>query len=240
MMENKEVIAKRCSRRTFKEENLSDKTIEDLTKIIDEINAESGLSFKLVEDGSKGFDGFKSYGMFKNVRTVVVLKGGKGIAHLKEKVGYFGEKFVLEATKKDLGTCWVGGTYKENAEWSQEDEEIACVIVVGYSDEKLDLKEKLIRRTTHLKKKSLQQLCEFDKVETWFIEAMKAVQQAPSAVNGQPVYFTLKNDVISVKLNKENKYTLIDLGIAKYHFELISGIQLPLGNPAVVKRDSNE
>lgn len=235
-MNIRQAIEIRESRRTFDAGKLGDVILSKIQTLIHAINEESGLTFSLVEDGSDGFDGVKSYGMFKNVRTILILKGKKGTAHLNEIVGYYGEKLVLEITSLGLGSCWVAGSYKKVEEWCQQGEEIVCVVPIGMVTDKKDIKEKVLHRASHIKRKSLEDLCSFDKPETWFVEAMKAVQQAPSAMNAQPVFFSLKNGVISVQLTKENKYAEIDLGIAKYHFEAISGVRIPVGNLAMINK----
>ncbi len=234
-MNLKEAIEQRKSRRTFSSQKLEKEVIESIQIEIDGVNQKSGLTFSFIEDGSKSFNGFKSYGMFKNVRSLIVLKGNPNQPHFYEKIGYFGEQLMLELVRKHLGVCWVGGTYQKNEEWKDTDEEIVCVFPVGYTKDKLDFKEKIIQKQLHMKRKTLEQLCTYDKAKTWFIEAMKAVQKAPSAVNRQPFYFTLKNDVVSVKMTQENKPAEIDLGIAKYHFEVISQRVFPWGSPALVK-----
>lgn len=51
---------------------------------------------------------------------------------------------------------------------------------------------------------------------------MEAVSLAPTAVNQQKFIFELKNGVVTAKaLN--GFYAKIDLGIAKYHFEAVTG-----------------
>ncbi|MFV0479990.1 MAG: nitroreductase family protein [Anaerorhabdus sp.] len=233
----KEAINCRKSRRTFTSKLINETVMKQLEVLMEEVNKESGLSFKIVANGADGFDGFKSYGLFKNVCTVLVFKGNKDIENLYEKVGYYGERIVLEVTQLGLASCWVGGTFKNAAGWQNENEEIACVVPIGYTEEKLDLKEKLMNTVSHVKHKSLDKLCTYDKPETWFIEAMEAVQQAPSAMNRQPVYFKLEQGNVTVELMAENKYAQIDLGIAKYHFEVIGQCRFSLGSPATSKRE---
>ncbi|MFV0379926.1 MAG: nitroreductase family protein [Anaerorhabdus sp.] len=230
-----ECISNRKSRRSFTTTIVSEDKINLIKNKINEINKKSGLSFELIEDASDCFDGMKSYGLFKNVRSLVVLKGKKDNRHLFENIGYYGEELVLYLTHLLLGTCWVGGTYKPSDSWLSNEEETACVIVFGEVDDKLDLKEKSFRKLVHLKQKTISQLSTYDKPEKWFIEGMRAVQLAPSALNRQPVHFTLKNNNVSAKVTSENKYSLIDLGIAKYHFEAASKIKLDVGSIVIKK-----
>ena len=58
----------------------------------------------------------------------------------------------------------------------------------------------------------------------WFLAGMKAVEIAPSAVNRQPVKFTYKNGIVTAAVkNLKNESYALDLGIAKFHFELGAG-----------------
>lgn len=51
---------------------------------------------------------------------------------------------------------------------------------------------------------------------------MEAVCLAPTAMNQQKFFFELKDGVVTAK-DIKGFYTKTDLGIAKYHFEAISG-----------------
>ncbi len=234
-MKDLEAIRRRVSRRTYRNELLSEQDKEALLSYVTECNQESGLSFLWVEDGKEAFQGLNGYGMFKGVRSLIVFKAKKGIPHLQEKVGYYGEKIVLEATKMGLGTCWVAGTYNSIPTWSSDDEEVVCVVPVGYVEEEKSMKEKLISKASHLKKKGLMDIGSFDESKSWFIEGLNAVKQAPSALNKQPVRFELKDNQVTVFLEKENKYSWVDLGIAKYHFEVATGLKIPFGNPVSIR-----
>jgi hypothetical protein len=146
---------------------------------------------------------------------------------VKEKLGYYGEKLVLLATQLELGTCWVGGTFDRSvgAAYIQSDETFGGVITIGHVETDKSWKEKLISKATHRKTKAISEMMKAEgEVPEWFLEGMKAVQKAPSAVNAQPVIFSYQKGVVSACLSKE-KYGLekIDLGIAKLHFEIGAG-----------------
>jgi hypothetical protein len=201
-----------------------------LTKLKSEIehcNNESGLSIQLVEDGSEAFSGFNlGYGMFQGVRSYLALVGKTSDDHLKEKAGYYGEKLVLEATKLGLGTCWVGGTFNRNrcACNLQEDETLALIITIGAIPAKKPFRENAIYKLAHRGTKSLEQLYTADaQVPDWFLNGMKCVQKAPSAVNLQPVLFHFEKGTVWAEVKNASSYQLVDLGIAKLHFELGAG-----------------
>ena len=82
----------RISRRSYVNKPIDKQVQKDIIRLTDEINGASGLSALFVEDGSRAFDSLKkSYGMFKNVRSLVAMKGSRKDEHLQEKVGYYGQ-----------------------------------------------------------------------------------------------------------------------------------------------------
>jgi hypothetical protein len=56
----------------------------------------------------------------------------------------------------------------------------------------------------------------------WFRRGMEAVLLAPTAVNQQKFTFSLEGNRVIAKAGL-GFYTKIDLGIAKYHFEVGAG-----------------
>ena len=114
-MEQKQAIEQRISRRSFLQTPIEQQILRQLLEAIEEVNETSGLTVSYLEDGSDAFAGFKSYGMFDGVRAMLVLKGNRELAFLKEKVGYYGEQLILKATELGLGSCWVGGTFDRHS-----------------------------------------------------------------------------------------------------------------------------
>ncbi len=231
-MDYLEAINTRVSRRTYLDTPIEPKKLQQLENLIDQYNKAADLSMALVLDGSSAFNGLrKSYGMFKNVRTLIVLKGKKEDPNLKEKTGYYGEMLVLEATKMGLGTCWVGGTFdRDNAIFKAgKNEELTCVITIGNIETDQSFKEKMIRNLTHRKTKPIEAFYEADTaVPQWFLAGIQAVQKAPSAVNLQPVKVDYKKGVVTAFVKEERSLT--DLGIAKAHFSLTAGGTFAFGN----------
>jgi hypothetical protein len=241
-MTDLEAIDLRHSRRSYLNAPISMDKITALKEFINQYNHCSQLSIQLVEQGQAAFQGFSlGYGMFRGVQSYFAMIGNEGDVYLKEKVGYYGELLVLEATKLGLGTCWVGGTFNRNHCPCRisEDETLVCLITVGNVAEKKDLKEKTIYHFTHRKTKSLEELYVADSaVPDWFIEGIKAVQKAPSAMNRQPVAFTMKHGIVTAGVSDTKSHQGIDLGIAKVHFELAAGGRFKLGNYAPFVRNT--
>lgn len=227
-----EAINKRISRRTFEKKAIPNEMVKQIEIWIRNINDKSGLTIKFIEDGSAAFQSFKkTYGMFKNVRSVILLKGMKDDIHLKEKIGYYGEELILHMTNLGLGTCWVGGTFDENVfKIETENEELICVIPVGIISS-TTLKEKMIRSAVHRKTKTMEERITSDSdLPQWVVSGMEAVMKAPSALNSQKTKFIFKDHHVYAEIINDYKLDMVDLGIAKKHFEIGAGGTFEFGN----------
>ncbi len=68
----------RISRRKFEKEPIAAQEKEKIIFLIDELNEASGLAMAFLEDGSNAFQKLrKTYGLFTNVRSVILMKGKK-------------------------------------------------------------------------------------------------------------------------------------------------------------------
>ena len=218
-------MKKRCSRRKYTNRPIDSKYVQQLEDSIALYNKESGLNIKLViGSGAELFSGFrKSYGLFVGVQNYIAMIGSKTLLNRMEKVGRFGEKIILEATAMGLSTCWVGTSYDKNAakELCEGNEELDCVIAVGYSDEKHSLKERMMEYGTHRQNKSKEALIESEEhVPEWFKQGMDAVYLAPTARNLRPFVFKYKDGQVTASTTVQSETAMIDLGIAKLHFAL--------------------
>lgn len=217
MMNLIEAMSARHSVRQYKEEPLSPDLISTLSEAIDACNRESGLHIQLVTNEPKAFDSFLAhYGKFSGVTDYLALVGKKG-PDLEEKCGYYGEKLVLLAQQLGLNTCWVALTYRKikGAYQVSSGEKLCIVIALGYGK---------TSGTPH-KSKSIDSVatCE-GTFPSWFRSGVEAALLAPTAMNQQKFQFTCKGDQVSAKAGI-GTCTKIDLGIAKYHFEIGAGKQ---------------
>lgn len=227
-------IENRVSRRKFEKESITGLEKENIISHINKLNKESGLTMEFMEDGSSAFGKLrKTYGLFTNVRSLILMKGKKDDKDLKEKIGYYGEDLVLAMTDLGLGTCWVGGTFDKEELTIDSDEELACVIVVGKVAAP-SLTEKMMRSAIHRKVKAMEERIISDQpLPQWLKNGMKAVQFAPSAINSQKAMFKYENNILSVHIANDYAMDLIDLGIAKKHFEIEAGGKFELGNEGI-------
>lgn len=207
----------RHSVRSYTSKPIDGEVKEKLSAIIAQCNAESGLHIQLILDEPNAFDSMMAhYGKFSGVKNYIVMAGKKTGA-LAEACGYYGERIVLYAQTLGLNTCWVAMTYSKGKAVFQLDqgEKICLVIAVGYGE---------TRGTAH-KVKSRESVMKIQGTPPeWFIRGVDAALLAPTAMNQQKFVFSLDGNTVTAKAGV-GFYSKIDLGIAKYHFEIGAGTE---------------
>ena len=203
----------RISHRRYLPQPLSDEERGTLERITEYYNRRTGLHISLVCQRDDVFTDHLS-----SARNYFVLAGAANDPHLEEKCGYFGELIVLHTTALGLATCWVGGTYDRNTCLAHlgKGERLVCVIAVGHTASTTN------HHTPHRSTKSIQQLGTApENAPDWFTTALEAVQLAPSAMNRQGVNFAWhENGRVTGHVTDNESFSMVDLGIAKLHFEL--------------------
>ncbi|MBR5084062.1 MAG: nitroreductase [Prevotella sp.] len=214
-----EAIEARHSVRAYKEQPLTEDIVKVLQEKIAELNHEGHLHIQLIMNEPKAFLGtLAKYGKFRGVTNYLVVAGQKA-ADLDERVGYYGEQLVLLAQTLGLNTCWVGLSYSKvpGTYVLEEGEKIACYIALGYG---------VTQGVGHKIKKVQQVSNANDTTPSWFRKGVEAALLAPTAVNQQKFsfeYIGMENGRHLVHAKKGFSligYTHMDLGIAKYHFEV--------------------
>ena len=217
-----EAIEARHSVRAYKEQPLAENVVKVLEEKIAVLNREGKLHIQLIQNEPKAFLGtMAKYGKFRNVGNYIVMAGQKA-DDLDERVGYYGEQLVLLAQTLGLNTCWVGLSYSKVSGTYElgEDEKIACYIAIGYGESQgVSHKIKTVEQVSNAS----------DITPSWFKKGVEAALLAPTAVNQQKFSFEhvgVKNNCHQIRAKKGFSmigYTKIDLGIAKYHFEIGAG-----------------
>lgn len=235
-----EAIDCRISRRSFLTSPIASSKLEAIQVLINQYNREQRLNIELVVNGENAFNGLrKSYGMFSGIKILIVLKGDADVACVEEKLGFFGEYLVLEATRQGLGSCWVGGTFDRNSKAFNlsDDEILSCVIPIGNVPEEERFKERFIRKIARGKEKPLGHFYTADTTPPqWFMDGIKSVQKAPSAVNRQKYKFEYLQGVVRAHSEDTSQYAMVDLGIAKAHFVIAAGGQFEFGDNGMYTR----
>ena len=216
-----EAISARHSVRKYIDKDIPADIIAALQEKVAECNKEGNLNIQLVQNETRAFTGMLSYGQFSGVKNYLVMVGKKS-KDLDERVGYYGEQLVLYAQTLGLNTCWVGLSYRKVPEAYNigKEEKLVCMIALGYGE---------IQGVAH-KIKTVEQVSNAsDITPSWFKKGVEAALLAPTAVNQQKFsfeYVGMNNNRHQVKAKKGISmigYTQIDLGIAKYHFEIGAG-----------------
>ena len=219
-----EAIVARHSVRAYQEQPLSDADAQALQDKMEQLNREGRLHIQLIRNEPKAFLGpFARYGKFRGVTDYLVMAGVKA-DDLDERIGYYGEQLVLFAQTIGLNTCWVGlsytkipGTYVLN-----EGEVIKAYIAIGYG---------ATQGVAHKIKRIDQVSNAGDDTPEWFSRGVEAALLAPTAVNQQKFSFEYVGNTEGLPQVRAKRgfslvgYTHMDLGIAKYHFELAAGTE---------------
>lgn len=214
-MDYLEAIQQRHSVRAYLDKPIEGEILAALEQEIADCNRESGLHIQLIQNEPKAFDSrMAHYGKFSGVTNYIAMIGEKS-PQLDELCGYYGERIVLKAQTLGLNTCWVALTYKKIPGVFQinKGEKLTVVISIGYG------KTQGSKHTS----KSFSEVATVDgEIPEWFKSGVEAALLAPTAVNQQKFHFSLVGDKVKAKA-KPAFYSKMDLGIAKYHFELTSG-----------------
>lgn len=209
-MDMMKVMEERHSVRQYTTAKIEAEKRDILNKCVAELNEKSGLHMQLVYDEPKCFDSAMAhYGKFSNVSDYIAVVGNKKD---EEKAGYYGEQLVLKCQELGINSCWVALTHGKCKAQIQKGEKLLIVIAIGYGEK---------NGAAH-KSKPIESLSKADERQEWFLTGMKAASLAPTAMNQQKFFFELKEGKVTAKAGR-GFYTKIDLGIAKYHFEAVSG-----------------
>ena len=218
-----EAIKARHSVRAYKAQPLAEDIVKVLEKEIEEQNRQGHLHIQLVKNEPKAFQGkLAKYGKFSNVTNYLVMAGQKA-EDLDERIGYYGEHLVLLAQTLGLNTCWVGLSYSKipGTYVLEEGEVIKAYIAIGYGETQgVGHKIKTVEKVSNAS----------DITPSWFRKGVEAALLAPTAVNQQKFFFeylpakdSKPAQVIAKRSFSLIGYTQLDLGIAKYHFEVGAG-----------------
>ena len=218
-----EAMLARHSVRQYQDVPLDDELRKTLEEQVARCNEESGLHIQLACEEPEAFaGGLAHYGSFRGVRNYLVLCGPRG-AQAEELAGYYGERLVLLAQQLGLNTCWVALTFsKRKAHYTlAEGERLIIVIALGYGE---------TQGSEHRSKTPDKVASAPSPVPDWFASGVAAALLAPTAVNQQKFHFELlgEPDLATGKprvraTSRRGTQAHVDLGIAKYHFELGAG-----------------
>ena len=210
----KDLILKRHSVRKYLSKEIETEKINEINSYLEDINKNNNLDFKLFV----GEDIFKNwilgYGFIKNCNNYILMSGLDDET-LDERVGYYGEMVVLKLLSMGINSCFVGGTYnkKKVSNDLKEGYRKVLVLALGYGDG-----EGVLASTKEFDEISLTK-----DVPNWFKNGIEMVKYAPSAINQKKWKFEFIKPNIVRALPGGKHFPLVDLGIAKLHFEIGAG-----------------
>ncbi|MBW3092499.1 nitroreductase family protein [Bifidobacterium sp. 82T10] len=232
----------RTSVRAYDKDPIDEDTARQLSMTLDAVNMLGGLNMQLILNQPAVFAAANESGHLTNAANLIAVVGPKDDPEARERAGFYGERAVLAATLRGLGTLWVGGSWdrEEAAKHCRitKSEELYLGIVIGHPEHHLtytstsyaDLVE---RQRTHRPTKSYEQFTagmtdeERAAAPDWFRAGVEAAMKAPSGMNRQPITFTYNaadgTAAAHIDPASDNGETFNDLGIAKLHFQIGAG-----------------
>ncbi|MBM3131715.1 MAG: nitroreductase [Chloroflexi bacterium] len=251
-----ESIRKRVSVRTYADSPVEESKLSKIRELL-RSNTEgpfgNTVRFELIdltEMEKAEIKTLGTYGFISGAKLYIAC-AVKDSERATEDIGYTFERVILTATAMDLGTCWLGGTFRRASFAKKmnvsEGEIVPAVSPLGCAHEKRSIKERALRR-----------FAKSDKRKPWgelFFEGdlahplteeragpyatpLECVRLGPSASNMQPWRIVKESgkDVFHFYLQRKRGYERfvkavdlqsIDMGIAMCHFEL-TAIELGL------------
>ena len=156
--------------------------------------------------------------------------GGDGVPEdAQAAAGYLGEAFILEATRLDLGTCWIAGTFDRDVATRliglAPGEQVIALTPLGYPTEQQSGGERVVRTMVKASARlSVEKLAPGildGGWPRWAVAAVHAARLAPSGANRQPWRFRLDGDALVVSRAEKLYWTApMDFGVARLHVEL--------------------
>lgn len=210
-MEPIELIRARHSVRQYRKEKVIEaEKREEISRIIESINNESGMHFQVFFDEPQAFSGSMAhYGHFLGVNNYIAVVGKSDY-----DAGYYGEKLVLEMQRLGLNTCWVVLTYSKGKVKivKEKGEKLICVISLGYG---------ITNGFPRPSKKPEQITKVIGEPHPQLHLIVEAAIKAPTAMNQQKFQIISNNGEITVKKSGIGTCLDIDLGIVKYHVDYV-------------------
>jgi len=248
-----DLIQRRKSSRTYGDRPLEAEKKERIRDFIDELEKPfwgNSPRFEIVEIGPPGKGRMSgSYGLIKGAGVLLVGAARPGRRDM-EDYGYLFEKIVLFATDLNIGTCWIGLTFKRGPLAEKidlgADEFIPTVSPLGYPVKRRPISESMVRASISAHKRKPWKDLFFD--GDWSVSLEKhaagkyetpleMLRLGPSATNKQPwrivknddaFHFYLQRAIGYDKLNDKTDMQRIDMGIAMSHFEM-TAMEMGLG-----------
>jgi hypothetical protein len=243
-----EIIRLRTSRRTYRTEQISKETLTVINQKINAITSGplgTSIKFTLISLSDSSTQKLKlgTYGFIQGARYFIAGSVDPSTTAFLD-YGYLFEKLILELTRLQLGTCWLGGTF-DRGEFAKaislsEGHVIPAISPVGIATSSRGLGDRLIRLGAGSKNRLSSSQLFFDKtgtvplvLEEGHPEAslLESIRLGPSASNNQPWRIVADGNLYRFYLCRKPGYQkafskvdiqMLDIGIAMAHFDLVA------------------
>ena len=230
----------RKSVRDFKGKNLSQKELEQIRLLVDEVStmeSGKGIRFRLFENGKIIAEKLKGKAGYSGVMIEAPHYISMEMADNQEETllagGYTLEKVNSAIVEQGFGTCWI--TVDQVDEQTKKDvfgsdgAGVDFIIAIGYPKGK-----KLFSPETTSDRKEVQELVftddfndpvSMEELENLgLMEIFSSIRYAPSHKNSQPWRFLVKgtNVYILMKRGLEDERSLVDIGVIMFYFEAMA------------------
>jgi len=240
------IIRKRSSKRDYQNIPFSAEELNQIEQILDSLPAApfaTSADFRLIHKSIATSQKVKlgTYGFIRGAQYFIIGKCLNKPDNLVD-YGFQMEWIILQMTAMDLGTCWLGGSFRRS-EFAkliplQDNEIIPAITPVGYSTEARSIRDNVIRLGAGSNRRKPWSELYFE--DNWtqplnsnkigeYATVLEMVRLAPSASNRQPWRIIKRDNVFDFYLQRQPGTYLrlsrtdlqrIDLGIAMCHFEL--------------------
>lgn len=239
-----ELINKRVSVRTYKEEKIEVEKLEKIKEYLQKIQQKNTTKdryelFNMENLSEEDVKLIWKPNVIKGTRFCIVGISNKK-AMSETSFGYDFEKIVLYLTDLGLDTCWLGGAYNRDELGERlslaEEEFVNIVTPIGYEEDRFRVLPGVMnlafRARSRKPWKSLFHLEEperplSEEAAGDYREPLEMVRQGPSGFNRQPWRVVKQDQQFHFFIGIRSTYKFlphdmgkIEIGIAKCHFEL--------------------
>ena len=225
-----EAIRERRSVRNYNGQPLSRAVTVEIEKAIAETTDPFGGAITVRLGEFDLSDGFRpgTYGVIKGATTYFMIAAADTAA-TDLSIGFVFEQIVLRAWQLGLGTCWIGGTFRNtdfnrlSGSWP-EGQKLRIVSPVGIAD-RLTVREKIMRAAVGGDRRKPFEKLFFEgdfstplPADNRYGQSLEMLRLAPSSTNSQPWRALVSDAAVHFYYTPKSRLSLIDCGIGLCHF----------------------
>ena len=224
-----DAIKVRKSTRTYAG-HLSESQLAYVAEVIDKVPSLPGTTatLRLHHFDTEGSFRPGTYGFIKGAGDFILVAMSDETASML-CAGYMGEDVVLRATQAGLGTCWIGGTFR-NADFSQgqkwpDGQTLKAIIPIGTPADSSSVRDRLMRFAVSANSRKPFDRLFFDNgtekpldSDNTFAGSLELMRLAPSSTNSQPWRAIVIGKSVFFYSAGKGTLHMIDLGIGLRHF----------------------